>query len=168
MKVNQDTVTGFSLSQLRQLMLGPPGSICVFTFRRVTSNNNSFCYDVDLMRGTGELLDMVERNVQQALVKEDLEQKLTQHQTKCKALETDIQSLVSHPTMKVEDSRTRELAHELKSRMEDLRRLQQTQIRVEERCRDLEKRKLETQQVHIFYTHTARTYHAGLFSAADY
>ena len=61
-------------------------------------------------------------------------------------MEADIQSLVTHPTMKVEDGRTRELAHELQCRMEDLKRLQATQIRVEERCRELEKRKLETQQ----------------------
>lgn len=46
----------------------------------------------------------------------------------------------------VEDGRTKELAHELKCRMEDLRRLQATQIRVEERCRELEKRKIETQE----------------------
>jgi len=36
--------------------------------------------------------------------------------------------------MQVEDGRTRELAHELKCRMEDLSRLQAAQIRVEERC----------------------------------
>ena len=30
--------------------------------------------------------------------------------------------------------------------MEDLRRLQATQLRVEERCRELEKRKVETQE----------------------
>jgi hypothetical protein len=69
-KVNQDLVRGFSLSQLRQLVLGAPGSVCVFTFRRETSSDTSFCYDVDLMRGSGEFLDLVERNTQQALIKE--------------------------------------------------------------------------------------------------
>ena len=145
-KVNEDPVQGISLAQLRQFVLGPPGSFVVFTFRRRTSDSTYFCYDVDLMRGTGEFLDLVERNVQQTLLKEDLEIQLTRTERSCSAMEADIQALVNHPVMQVEDKRTSELAHELKCRMEDLRRLQATQIRVEERCRELEKRKLETQQ----------------------
>lgn len=144
----QDLVRGFSLSQLRQLVLGPPGTVCVFTFRRETSSNTSFwytfytfciyfkniytgaltfknlwqlyrgfgfhgtirytlflrvpnclricgSYDVDLMRGSGEFLDQVERNVQQALVKEDLQMELTNRQRQSAAMESDIQSLVT-------------------------------------------------------------------------
>ena len=145
-RVNEESVAGHSLAQLRQLVLGPPGSTVVFTFRRKTSDSTSFCYDVDLMRGTGEFLDLVERNVQQTLVAEDLRAQLTRTEKSCSAMEADIQALVHHPTMKVEDRRTSELAHELKCRMEDLRRLQATQLRVEERCRELEKRKVETQE----------------------
>jgi hypothetical protein len=52
-------------------------------------------YDVDLMRGSGEFLDLVERNVQQALVKEDLQTELTNRQRQCAAMEADIQSLVT-------------------------------------------------------------------------
>jgi hypothetical protein len=52
-------------------------------------------YDVDLMRGSGEFLDLVERNVQQALVKEDLQLELTNRQRQCAAMEADIQSLVT-------------------------------------------------------------------------
>jgi flagellar biosynthesis GTPase FlhF len=145
-QVHQESVAGFSLAQLRQLVLGPPGSFCVLTFRRQTSSNISFCYDLDLMRGTGEFLDLVSRNAQQAQLKEELEMQLTRHHTSTTAIESDIQALVTHPTIKVEDGRTRELAHELRCRMDDLSRLQATQIRVEERCRDLEKRKVEAQE----------------------
>jgi hypothetical protein len=52
-------------------------------------------YDVDLMRGSGEFLDLVERNVQQALVKEDQQLELTNSQRQCAAIEADIQSLVT-------------------------------------------------------------------------
>ncbi len=52
-------------------------------------------YDVDLMRGSGDFLDLVERNVRMALVKEDLQQELIKRQRQCAAMEADIQSLVT-------------------------------------------------------------------------
>ncbi len=53
-----EQVEGCTLAQLRQLVLGPAGSSVVICFRRQTSPHAHFYFDVDMMRGSGEFLDV--------------------------------------------------------------------------------------------------------------
>ena len=44
-----------------QLILGIAGSHLTITFLRKTTTHTNFYYDVDLMRGTGDFLEVVDR-----------------------------------------------------------------------------------------------------------
>jgi len=144
LKVDDVTVTGMTLTKVRDYVLGHSGTVCCITFRR-PSAANKFCYDADLVRGSGEFLDIVEKNNDYAAQKDKISQLLQKNQKDILAIEADINTLSNHPPMKIEDPRVKELANELKSRSEDLRQLQDTRIRTKERLTDAERRKMETQ-----------------------